>query len=587
MTSRFCLRLLAVAFWAIPSLLLATPYASSPSLSGTSVSFILNEPADSLTYRINGGSPVTLDGTTIGLKNFTLGSPTDTFSISAQKNSATGFTIPASPSSMTLGTETNGWKAATTISGTSYIHDENNPLTRFNSPRGVSVSLNPNAANFGLAYVSNSALPTTFAARPGLTTAGEGIFALKADGSDAFNYGDTGQNPILEGLPAFSNAGANSPFRVTVNSQGDVLVADFYDNNSNAFILNQNLTTAQNFFPSYVGTNGALPVGQNHGSTTAVYSTGSLAGGNLVLYTLDEDLSTEYLADGTQPGTDRNSLWRYNIGAGPLPSSVIPTKVNVSNNLLATATSDLDFGADGKIYVAQNRSGGLEGGIFVLDSAGNTLFNSLTASRTLLNDNAAPDIFAQTLAISVSPDQKWLAVMINRSDVGVIPLVNGIPDIANRLIAITTTTNTENTGRDIAFDAAGNIHYVSSGQSRYRVLAPGGNTLTTLAWNGSAYSFTSGPVATEDADFDNDGDVDGGDLLIWQTGLGTNSGATNGQGDANGNGVVDATDLGIWQAKFGQGAATAVAGAVPEPTTLGMAALSLTGLLAIRRRQVV
>jgi autotransporter-associated beta strand protein len=46
-------------------------------------------------------------------------------------------------------------------------------------------------------------------------------------------------------------------------------------------------------------------------------------------------------------------------------------------------------------------------------------------------------------------------------------------------------------GRDIAFDAAGNIHYVSSGQGLYRVLSPGGTQSSTLAWNGTAYSFAS------------------------------------------------------------------------------------------------
>src|SRR5436190_23968548 len=74
----------------------ATPYASGVTKTGTSVSFILNEPTDVLKYTINGGSPLTLDGTTKGTKSFTLGSPTDTFSIIAEKTAATGFLIPTS-----------------------------------------------------------------------------------------------------------------------------------------------------------------------------------------------------------------------------------------------------------------------------------------------------------------------------------------------------------------------------------------------------------------------------------------------------------------------------------------------------------
>jgi hypothetical protein len=69
----------------------------------------------------------------------------------------------------------------------------------------------------------------------------------------------------------------------------------------------------------------------------------------------------------------------------------------------------------------------------------------------------------------------------------VIPLVAGIPDLANRLIVDTGTDVIS--GRDIAFDAAGNIHYVSSGQALYRVLSPGGQTLAVTSWNGNSFSF--------------------------------------------------------------------------------------------------
>src|SRR4051794_34588774 len=76
------------------SLLQATPYASRVTFSGSTVSFILNQPTASLTYSINGGAPVALDGSTQGSKTFNLGSPTDHFSIMAQNNDATGFSIP-------------------------------------------------------------------------------------------------------------------------------------------------------------------------------------------------------------------------------------------------------------------------------------------------------------------------------------------------------------------------------------------------------------------------------------------------------------------------------------------------------------
>jgi hypothetical protein len=95
--------------------------------------------------------------------------------------------------------------------------------------------------------------------------------------------------------------------------------------------------------------------------------------------------------------------------------------------------------------------------------------------------------------------------------------------------------------------------------------------------------------AAEDADFDNDGDVDGNDFLIWQRGNGTATGATNGQGDANNGGSVDAADLAIWKAKFGTGGtpAAGAASAVPEPATWGAAVVALLTIVlaALPRRR--
>ena len=59
------------------------------------------------------------------------------------------------------------------------------------------------------------------------------------------------------------------------------------------------------------------------------------------------------------------------------------------------------------------------------------------------------------------------------------------------------------------------------------------------------------------ADFDTDGNVDGGEFLTWQQNSGTATGATRAQGDADGNGAVDAADLATWQATFGFNVANA------------------------------
>ncbi len=84
----------------------------------------------------------------------------------------------------------------------------------------------------------------------------------------------------------------------------------------------------------------------------------------------------------------------------------------------------------------------------------------------------------------------------------------------------------------------------------------------------------------EDADFDQDGDVDGRDFLIWQRGFGI--GTTLAQGDANGNESVGAEDLAIWQTQYGNLPLASAATAVPEPAT---AVLLLFSVLTLSFRK--
>jgi hypothetical protein len=69
-------------------------------------------------------------------------------------------------------------------------------------------------------------------------------------------------------------------------------------------------------------------------------------------------------------------------------------------------------------------------------------------------------------------------------------------------------------------------------------------------------------------DFNNDGSVNGTDFLVWQRGGSPNP--------------LSAADLAQWKSNYG--AAVGAAGAVPEPTTIGLVAVAALGLAVARRR---
>ena len=84
-----------------------------------------------------------------------------------------------------------------------------------------------------------------------------------------------------------------------------------------------------------------------------------------------------------------------------------------------------------------------------------------------------------------------------------------------------------------------------------------------------------------EADFNEDGFVDGDDLASWKTNFGATP-ASKEQGDANLDGVVDGGDFLVWQRQFAAVEAIAAASsAVPEPASI---TLLLAALLCCRRR---
>ncbi len=126
-------------------------------------------------------------------------------------------------------------------------------------------------------------------------------------------------------------------------------------------------------------------------------------------------------------------------------------------------------------------------------------------------------------------------------------------------------------GRSVADDLAGSTNAAQVSDSV--AIHPGGD-LGTPGTFGTA-------TTTNDADFNNDGSVNGADFLVWQRGVG--SGSSHVAGDADGSGTVDAADLAWWKTTFGASAARASFAAVPESPSIVLFGTVLIGFGAVRR----
>lgn len=122
-----------------------------------------------------------------------------------------------------------------------------------------------------------------------------------------------------------------------------------------------------------------------------------------------------------------------------------------------------------------------------------------------------------------------------------------------------------------------NLQFTSTADSNFTI---------SNVWVGSAAAILP-PTLTSQGDFNQDGQVDAADFIVWRNTMGQ-TGANLGA-DANGDNQVDASDLTMWRSHYGMTVTAAAAGfaegaSVPEPAAWLALATGSAALMVVRIR---
>ena len=496
------LPLLLVAALLFPSLSHATPYATTLTNNG---------PGTSISFRLNESGTVTVVWTNLAAATITNNFGNRAAGLITTNMSGGGGPVPGVFSVIVAKTNTPGYISgvALQISTDLVTNGLSTNAMKFNFPRGVAINKNPASGYFGRIYEANSGVGPVL----GRTNMGDGIFLLNADFTDAVGQFN---NARTAGITTFTNAAeptsANSPWRLEVGQDNNLYISDFSTNTGTIYVTDPDVLTGTNAIAGLGAPDSPTAISSttNHGRIgSSVFATGSTNAGNLVLYAIDGGGSFDTAFAANTPDGRPNQIMKWDLGAGPYGVDLVVS--NVDNRTLLPndgLTEDLAVGPDGKFYTLQNRSVGSESGVSVIDPTkddGSAGFGGATDgkwdqvydSRTdsIVNHaNGTIDLLRLARAIAISPDGKFMAVVRDAGDTWIISLTNGIPDLSQRRLVSTSTTvgDGNNPGRDVAFDAAGNLYVSLSSQLALRVFSPGYATIATTTSSGT-FSVTNLP----------------------------------------------------------------------------------------------
>ena len=536
---------------ALPTAAYAVPYASALSDNGTNYSFVLNQDADLVEVSLDGGAFTSLGSLAAGSHSFALGGAS-TYNIRVSHSAAEGWT---------------------------QISDDDKIDNAFFRATGVAVNKDPNSSAFGTVYVTNPGAGGAVIDPliPLSRDTDMGIYALSADSTTLVAPAPFTTN---QGGIDWSLSTTASPFKSYVAPDGQLYIASWADAAPGVWRAPSDLsgTWTQVLANDNQQASGLT---DNHGSIPGLYVEGT--GASTVLYTVDEDYGNV------------GDVLRYDIGENLTPYSATPTvQVEDGGDAITSAGGNILNGRmdvvrdeDGSWWVAQYRfdDGGADGELSALlhfqDGATAPDWRSGGATTTHPD---GPDLDEGFGTLDLDNDLDVVAVgTLGSSDYGIYIL--DVTDPTSPQLSPFQLATGDRID-DVAFDAAGNLYYVSRGAERLKVFSPGGDSVVTTGSDGSFLrdlSIDLSAATAIDGDLNGDGFVGVDDLNIVL--VNWNQNVTAGDptvGDPTGDGFVGVDDLNTVLVNWNNGTPPAGA-AVPEPASLAL--LGLGGLAMLKRRR--
>jgi hypothetical protein len=461
----------------------AHPYASA--VSGTNgagmVSFIMNEGGATVYVVFNDNTTNLMGVLPAGPTNFNLGSHSSFRIICFKAGNGT-------PAQISSDTYTN---------------------SLWNSPRGIAVNTNPKIGGiFGRIYAGNSAGGGTI----GNGFKGHGLYALNPDQTDAIGVGTQAM-----AVATFANSGASGPWRMSVAPDNTLLVNDFSTADAALWQFLPDLSNS-NLVLSIIGQTAAAAAGIHGDMFGTPHMTGSLADGNLVLWTADSGMAVPnatiapsivlppFSGDSghaTSRG-DFNCIFRYDIGSGPLPWNQPPNYAYCMGLAgIGELRTEMTLGNDGKIIAGYGRANLSNPDIQILDPTGMTqLWDSWHdtggSSDPWAGVNGSgvggPVVGGTYNGVRVSPDGRFFASEDYGGGITLGAITNGIPDdgsifgIANApSYSIGSPTAPARGG--MCWDAADNVYVSVTFQGLMRIYSLG---ITTTCVTSNDFTGTNG-----------------------------------------------------------------------------------------------